>query len=70
MTVRNIHIDFDKIGRRDKEFIYEMLADYIVDHELPEDVAPHDGDAFVFSYSIDVALEIFDDENGSEVIHG
>ena len=61
MTIRNIHIDFDKIGRRDKEFIYEMLADYIVDHELPEDVAPHDGDAFAFSYNIDVTLEIYDE---------
>lgn len=60
MTLRNIQIDFDKIGKRDQEFIYEILADYIVDHELPEDVAPHDGDAFVFSYSIDVALEIMD----------
>jgi hypothetical protein len=39
-----------------------MLADYIVEHELPEDVAPHDGDAFVFSYSIDVVMEIFDDD--------
>ena len=61
MSIRKIQIDFDKIGKRDQEFIYEMLADYIVEHELPEDVAPHDGDAFVFSYSIDVALEIFDD---------
>ena len=60
MSIRNIQIDFDKIGKRDQEFIYEMLADYIVEHELPEDVSPHDGDAFVFSYSIDVALEIFD----------
>ena len=60
MTIRNIQIDFNKIGKRDQEFIYEMLADYIVEHELPEDVAPHDGDAFVFSYSIDVVLEIFD----------
>ena len=59
MSIRNIQIDFDKIGKRDQEFIYEILADYIVDHELPEDVAPHDGDAFVFSYSIDVALEIW-----------
>ena len=61
MPIRNIQIDFDKIGKRDQEFIYEMLADYIVEHELPEDIAPHDGDSFVFSYSIDVALEIFDD---------
>ena len=61
MSIRKIQIDFDKIGKRDQEFIYEMLADYIVEHELPEDVAPHDGDAFVFSYSIDIALEIFDD---------
>jgi len=59
MSIRNIQIDFDKIGKRDQEFIYEILADYIVDHELPEDVAPYDGDAFVFSYNIDVALEIW-----------
>ena len=58
MTIRNIQIDFDKIGKCDQEFICEMLADYIVEHELPEDVAH---DAFTFSYSIDVELEIFDD---------
>jgi len=56
MTIRNIQIDFDKIGKRDQEFIYEMLADYIYEHELPED-----DEAFVFSYSIDVVMEIFDD---------
>jgi len=61
MTIKTISIDFDKIGRRDQEFIFDVLADYIVEHELPEDVAPHDSDAFVFSYSIDVALEIFDE---------
>ena len=62
MTIRNIQIDFDKIGKRDQEFIYEMLADYIVEHELPEDVAPHDGDSFGFAYSINVTLEILDEE--------
>jgi len=56
MTIRNIQIDFDKIGKRDQEFIYEMLADYIYEHELSED-----DEAFVFSYSIDVVMEIFDD---------
>ncbi len=53
-SLRNIQIDFDKIGKHDQEFIHEMLSDYIIEHELPE------GDDFVFSYSIDVALEIFD----------
>jgi hypothetical protein len=66
MTLKNIQIDFNKIGKRDQEFIYEMLADYIIEHELPEDVAPHDGDAFVFSYSIDIALEIFDDTSNQQ----
>ena len=54
MSIRNIQIDFDKICKHDQAFIHEMLADYIVEHELPE------GDDFAYSYSIDVALEIFD----------
>ena len=36
---KTFKIDFDKLSKRDKTMLYEIIADYVVDHELPEDVA-------------------------------
>jgi hypothetical protein len=56
---RKFNVDFDKLSKRDKTMLYEIIADYVVEHELPEDVAPHDGETFDFGYTIQVDMEIY-----------
>ena len=56
---RTFKINSAKLGNRDSTILYEIIADYIVDHELPEDVAPHDGETFSFDYTIQVDMEIY-----------
>ena len=55
---RTLKIDFDKLNQRDKDTLYEIIADYVVEHELPADVEPHDGETFSFDYTIQVDMEI------------
>ena len=56
---KTFKIDFDKLSKHDKTMLYEIIADYVVEHELPEDVAPHDGETFDFDYTIQVDMEVY-----------
>jgi len=56
---RTLKIDFNKLNLRDKDTLYDIIADYVVEHELPEDVAPHDGETFDFGYTIQVDMEVY-----------
>ena len=46
---KTFEIDLDKLSRRDLIILFDMIREYVEEHELPEDVE---------SYSYDVSYDI------------
>jgi len=47
-------IDFDKLSKHDKTMLYEIIADYVIEHELSDDV---DTANWGIGYEIEVSLD-------------
>ena len=50
---KTFKIDLDKLSRRDLIILYDMIREYVEEHELPEDVESYSYDV---DYEIDVTI--------------
>ena len=50
---KTFKIDLDKLSRRDLIVLYDMIREYVEEHELPEDVESYSYDV---DYEIDVTI--------------
>ncbi len=50
---KTFKIDLDKMSRRDLIILYDMIREYVEEHELPEDVESYSYDV---DYEIDVTI--------------
>jgi len=53
---RTFKIDFDKLSKHDTTMLYEIIADYVIEHELSDNVD-------TTTWSIDYKVEVTLDEN-------
>jgi hypothetical protein len=51
---KTFKIDFDKLSKHDETMLYEIIADYVIEHELSDDV---DTANWSIDYEIEVTLD-------------
>lgn len=52
---KTFNIDFDKLSKHDETMLYEIISDYVIEHELSDDV-------HTANWSIDYKIEVTLDE--------